>query len=47
MPRTFDDVAKCVESTLARVGPHLVLAPQSRQEWLRQRLPVRELRAMI
>jgi acyl-CoA hydrolase len=26
MPRTFDDVAECVESTLARVGPHVVLA---------------------
>src|SRR5271163_2577336 len=26
MPRTFDDVAGCVESTLARVGPHIVLA---------------------
>jgi acyl-CoA hydrolase len=26
MPRTFDDVAECVESTLARVGPHIVLA---------------------
>ncbi len=25
MPRTFDDVAECVESTLARVGPHIVL----------------------
>jgi hypothetical protein len=96
MPRTFDDVAACVESTLARVGPHIVLAlpgarsilalrrrppcrgwprllaivgaslststpaalrpylkrmsllnPRSRQEWLWQRLLVRELRAMI
>ncbi len=26
MPRTFDDVAECVESTLSRVGPHIVLA---------------------
>jgi acyl-CoA hydrolase len=26
MPRTFDDVAECVESTLARVGPRVVLA---------------------
>jgi acyl-CoA hydrolase len=26
MPRTFDDVAECVESTLARVGPNIVLA---------------------
>src|ERR1700730_14356063 len=26
MPRTFDDVAECVESTLARVGPHIGLA---------------------
>jgi acyl-CoA hydrolase len=26
VPRTFDDVAECVESTLARVGPHIVLA---------------------
>lgn len=26
MPRTFDDVAECVESTLGRVGPHIVLA---------------------
>ena len=26
MPRTFDEVAECVESTLARVGPHIVLA---------------------
>src|SRR5277367_6351044 len=26
MPRTFDDVAECVESTFARVGPHIVLA---------------------
>jgi len=26
MPRIFDDVAECVESTLARVGPHIVLA---------------------
>jgi acyl-CoA hydrolase len=26
MPRAFDDVAECVESTLARVGPHIVLA---------------------
>lgn len=26
MPRTFDDVAECVESTLARVGPRIVLA---------------------
>jgi hypothetical protein len=71
MPRTFDDVAECMESTLARVGPHIVLAlplgigkpnpanlrpcldgmslgnPQSRQEWLWQRLLVRELRATL
>jgi acyl-CoA hydrolase len=26
VPRTFDDVAECVESTLARVGPRIVLA---------------------
>src|SRR5580658_38946 len=26
MPRLFDDVAECVENTLGRVGPHLVLA---------------------
>jgi acyl-CoA hydrolase len=26
MPRVFDDVAECVESTLGRVGPHIVLA---------------------
>jgi acyl-CoA hydrolase len=26
MPRNFDDVAECVESTLGRVGPHIVLA---------------------
>ena len=26
MPHTFDDVAECVESTLARVGPAVVLA---------------------
>jgi acyl-CoA hydrolase len=26
MPRTFDDVAECVETTLSRVGPHIVLA---------------------
>jgi acyl-CoA hydrolase len=26
MPRFFDDVAECVESTLGRVGPHIVLA---------------------
>ena len=26
MPRIFDDVAECVENTLARVGPHIVLA---------------------
>jgi len=26
MPRIFDDVAECVESTLGRVGPHIVLA---------------------
>jgi acyl-CoA hydrolase len=26
MPRLFDDVAECVESTLERVGPHIVLA---------------------
>jgi acyl-CoA hydrolase len=26
MPRGFDDVAECVETTLARVGPHIVLA---------------------
>jgi acyl-CoA hydrolase len=26
MPRLFDDVAECVENTLSRVGPHLVLA---------------------
>jgi acyl-CoA hydrolase len=26
MPRLFDDVAECVESTLGRVGPHIVLA---------------------
>jgi acyl-CoA hydrolase len=26
VPRLFDDVAECVESTLARVGPHIVLA---------------------
>src|SRR6185312_9103781 len=26
MPRLFDDVAECVESTLARVGPRIVLA---------------------
>jgi hypothetical protein len=26
MPRTFDDAAECVESTLARVGPNIVLA---------------------
>lgn len=25
-PRTFDDVAECVESTLGRVGPRIVLA---------------------
>src|SRR5580692_2837934 len=26
MPRSFDDVAGCVEDTLRRVGPHIVLA---------------------
>ena len=26
MPQTFDDVAECVENTLARVGPRIVLA---------------------
>jgi acyl-CoA hydrolase len=26
MPRIFDDVAECVENTLGRVGPHIVLA---------------------
>jgi acyl-CoA hydrolase len=26
MPRIFDDVAECVEDTLGRVGPHIVLA---------------------
>jgi len=26
MPRTFDDVAECVEDTLSRVGPRIVLA---------------------
>jgi acyl-CoA hydrolase len=26
MPRSFDDVAECVEDTLGRVGPHIVLA---------------------
>jgi acyl-CoA hydrolase len=26
MPRIFDDVGECVESTLERVGPHIVLA---------------------
>ena len=26
MPRIFDDVAECVETTLSRVGPHIVLA---------------------
>jgi acyl-CoA hydrolase len=26
MPRSFDDVAECVESTLSRVGPDIVLA---------------------
>jgi len=26
VPRAFDDVAECVESTLSRVGPHIVLA---------------------
>ena len=26
MPRVFDDVAECVESTLSRVGSHIVLA---------------------
>jgi hypothetical protein len=26
MPRIFDDVAECVETTLGRVGPHIVLA---------------------
>src|ERR1700719_4995602 len=26
MPRIFDDVAECVESTLSRVGPDIVLA---------------------
>jgi acyl-CoA hydrolase len=26
MPRVFDDVAECVENTLTRVGPHIVLA---------------------
>jgi acyl-CoA hydrolase len=26
MPRVFDDVAECVENTLSRVGPHVVLA---------------------
>src|SRR5271154_3371271 len=26
MPRVFDDVAECVESTLSRVGPRIVLA---------------------
>src|SRR3984957_5015144 len=26
MPRTFDDVAECVDSPLARFGPHIVLA---------------------
>jgi acyl-CoA hydrolase len=26
MPRIFDDVAECVESTLSRVGPHIILA---------------------
>src|SRR5258708_20533507 len=26
MPRILDDVAECVEDTLGRVGPHIVLA---------------------
>jgi acyl-CoA hydrolase len=26
VPRIFDDVAECVETTLSRVGPHIVLA---------------------
>ena len=26
MPRIFEDVAECVETTLSRVGPHIVLA---------------------
>ena len=26
MPHSFDDVAECVESTLNRVGSHIVLA---------------------
>ena len=26
MPRIFDDVAECVESTISRVGPDIVLA---------------------
>jgi acyl-CoA hydrolase len=26
MPRLFDDVAECVENTLSRIGPHVVLA---------------------
>jgi hypothetical protein len=26
MPRSFDDVAECVETTLSRVGPDIVLA---------------------
>jgi acyl-CoA hydrolase len=26
MPRVFDDAAECVENTLSRVGPHIVLA---------------------
>ncbi|MEA3161189.1 MAG: hypothetical protein QOD95_2737, partial [Gammaproteobacteria bacterium] len=26
MPRIFDDVAECVEATLSRVGPDIVLA---------------------
>lgn len=26
MPRIFDEVAECVENTLARIGPHIVLA---------------------
>jgi acyl-CoA hydrolase len=26
MPRNFDDVAECVETTLGQVGPHIVLA---------------------
>ena len=26
MPRGFDDAGECVEDTLSRVGPHIVLA---------------------